>query len=258
MSQPSPNYPGAQQLCEAIINSGEFSLEDNFRDVFYDELNDEILFAIQYEFGNVQESQGFSAEFTSTVRQGRQDGLNIVNDNLIADFAEYGGNRTEESFITFPSISEITKFLPDGSDVSVFPPTYGQSPGNAGNDVIVLRYADVLLMHAEAILAGGGQTSSGSAIDSYMKVKVRAGFDPADDRPAALTKEALLAERRVELAFENQRFFDLLRFGVADAVLSAHAADNGYTDYNTRKLLLPIPAREINLSNGLLTQNPGY
>ena len=258
LSQASPNYAGAQQLCEDIINSGAFSLEDNFHDVFYDELNDEIIFAIQYEFGNVQESQGFSAEFTATVRQGRQDGLNIVNDNLVADFAKYGGNRTEVSYVTFPSWIEVTKYLPEGSDVSVFPPTYGQSPGNAGNDVIVLRYADVLLMHAEAILAGGEQTSDGSAIESYMKVRERAGFDPVDDRPSALTKEALLVERRVELAFENQRFFDLLRFGVADAVLSAHAADNGYTDYNTRKLLLPIPSREINLSGGLLTQNAGY
>ena len=258
LSQPSPNYAGAQQLCEAIINSGRFSLEENFHDVFYDELNDEILFAIQYEFGNVQESQGFSAEFTATARQGRQDGLNIVNDNLVADFIQYGGNRTEVSYITFPSWTEVTKFLPEGSDVSVFPPTYGQSPGNAGNDVIILRYADVLLMHAEAILAGGDQTSEGTAIESYMKVRERAGFDPVDDRPTALTKEALLVERRVELAFENQRFFDLLRFGVADAILSAHAVDNGYTDYNPRKLLLPIPSREINLSGGLLTQNPGY
>ncbi len=258
LSHPSPDYAAAQQLCEAIINSGEFGLEADFYDVFYNELNDEIIFAIQYEFGNVQESQGFSAEFTATIRQGRQDGLNIVNDNLVADFAQYGGNRTEVSYVTFPSFTEVTKFLPEGSDVSSFPPTYGQSPSYAGNDVIVLRYADVLLMHAEAIMAGGDQTSDGSAIESYMKVRERAGFDPAEDRPSALTKDALLAERRVELAFENQRFYDLLRFGVADAVLSAHAAENGYTDYDTRKLLLPIPSREINLSGGLLTQNPGY
>ncbi|NNF36451.1 MAG: RagB/SusD family nutrient uptake outer membrane protein [Saprospiraceae bacterium] len=258
LTQPSPDYPAAQQLCEAIINSGEFSLQDDFHDVFYDELNDEIIFAIQYEFGNVQESQGFSAEFTATIRQGRQDGLNIVNDNLVADFVQYGGNRTEVSYITYPSYTEVTKYLPEGSDLSSFPPTYGLSPGNAGNDVIVLRYADVLLMHAEAILAGGDQSSNGSAIESYMKVRERAGFDPVADRPSTLTKEALLVERRVELAFENKRFFDLLRFGVADAVLSAHATENGYTDYNARKLLLPIPAREINLSNGLLTQNPGY
>lgn len=182
----------------------------------------------------------------------------MVNDNLVADFIQYGGNRTEVSYVSFPSWTEVAKFLPEGTDISVFPPTYGQSPGNAGNDVIVLRYADVLLMHAEAILAGGEQTSDGSAIESYMKVRERAGFDPVDDRPNALTKEALLVERRVELAFENQRFYDLMRFGVADAVLSAHAAENGYTDYNARKLLLPIPAREINLSGGLLTQNPGY
>ncbi len=258
LTQATPNYAGAQALCEAIVNSGDFSLEGNFHDVFYSELNDEIIFAIQYDFTNTQDSQGYSAEFTATVRQGRQDGLNMVNDNLVADFLAYGGNRTEVSYVSFPSWNEIAKFLPEGADVSVFPPTYGSDPGNAGNDFIELRYADVLLMHAEAILAGGGQTSDSGAIGSYMAVRERAGFDPVADRPTALTKEALLVERRVELAFENERFFDLLRFGVADAVLSAHAADNGYTDYDARKLLLPIPSREINLSKGLLTQNAGY
>ena len=258
MTQSNPNYADAQQLCEAIINSGEFSLQDNFHDVFYNELNDEIIFAIQYEAGNSLESQSFSSEFTAFVRQGREDGHNIVNDNLIADFDALGGNRTEVSYILLGELHEVTKFLPEGSDVSVFPPTYGSSPRDAGNDAIILRYADVLLMHAEAILAGRPETSDGAAISSYMEVRTRAGFDPAADRPSILTKEALLAERRVELAFENQRFYDLLRFGVADAVLSAHATEMGYTSYDTRKLFLPIPAREINLSGGLLTQNPGY
>ena len=258
LSQDNPDYAGAQQMCEAIINSGEFSLQDNFDDVFYDELNDEIIFAIQYELGNTLESQSFSSEFTSTFRQGREDGLNMVNDNLKVDFELYGGNRTEVSYFTFSTRTEVTKFLPEGSDLSSTPPSYGPSPRDAGNDWIVLRYADVLLMHSEAILAGGEQTSDGSAINSYMQVRERAGFDPAADRPSALTKDALLAERRVELAFENHRFYDLLRFGVADAVLSAHAAEMGYSSYDARKLLLPIPAREINLSGGLLTQNPGY
>jgi len=67
----------------------------------------------------------------------------------------------------------------------------------------------------------------------------------------------LLDERRVELAFENQRWFDLIRFGVAESVLSAHATEMSYV-FDARKLLLPIPAREINISGGLLTQNPGY
>ncbi|MFK8005412.1 MAG: RagB/SusD family nutrient uptake outer membrane protein [Saprospiraceae bacterium] len=258
LTQPSPDYAAAQQLCEAIVNSGEFALEDNFNDVFYDELNDEILFAVQYELGNTLESQSFSSEFTATVRQGREDGHNMVNDNLIALFGSLGGNRTETSFWNTGTWTEVAKFLPEGSDITTTPPTYGSSPRDAGNDVIVLRYADVLLMHVESIIGSGISTTDGSAIDSYMAVRVRAGFDAVADRPTTLTKEALLNERRVELAFENQRFYDLLRFGVADPVLGAHAAEMGYSSYDIRQLLLPIPAREINLSDGLLTQNPGY
>ena len=262
LSQPAPNYAAAKQLCEDVTG---YMLQSNFSDVFYNELNDEIIFAIQYEAGNPLESQGFSAEFTSYSRQGRQDGLNIVNPNLVQDFIAAGGNRTAASYAAFgddaalpvPEDAEVIKFLPEGSDISdTNLPTYGGGPANSGNDWIILRYADVLLMHAEAILAGGENTNDASAIDSYMQVRVRAGFDPVADRPTVLSKDDLLLERRVELAFENHRFFDLLRFGVADAVLGAHANAKGYTSYNARRLLLPIPSREINLSDGLLTQNP--
>lgn len=251
-------YAAAEQLCMDIINSGMFTLQDSFTDVFYNELNSEIIFAIQYEQGNTQESQSFSSEFTSAFRQGREDGLNIVNDNLVDDFATYGGNRGTQSFVTFGTSNEVIKFLPEGSDISSTPPSYGANARDAGNDWIILRYADVLLMHAEAVMGGGLQTTDPMAINSYMAVRERAGFDPVADRPSVLTQEALLAERRVELAFENHRFYDLVRFGVADQVLGDHAIAMGYGSYNARKLLLPIPSREINLSDGLLTQNPGY
>ncbi|APY00963.1 RagB/SusD family nutrient uptake outer membrane protein [Lacinutrix venerupis] len=251
------NYVAAQQLCEEIIGTS-YSLESNFSDVFYSELNNELLFVIAYASGVPSESQSFSSEFTSgSRRQGREDGQNIVNANLIDDFMMYGGNRGAVSYVTFPDATEVAKFLPEGSDVTVNPPTYGTNPRDAGNDYIALRYADVLLMHAEAILAGAAETSNGPAIDSYMEVRVRAGFDPVADRPTVLTKEALLAERRVEFAFENQRWFDLIRFNVANSVLGAHATEMGYV-FTSRSLLLPIPSREINLSGGLLTQNPGY
>jgi len=264
LSQETPNYDDARQMCEEIVTSNEFSLLSDFSDVFYNELNDEIIFAIQYISGNPDESQGFSAEFTSYKRQGRQDGLNIVNPNLVQDFSTHGGNRADASFKAFgddadlpvPEDAEVIKFLPEGSDISdTNNPSYGGSPANAGNDWVVLRYADVLLMHAEAIMAGG-DTSSQAAIDSYMAVRSRAGFDPVSDRPSVLTQDDLLIERRVELAFENHRFFDLIRFGKAHDVLSTHATAKGYTSYNQRRLLLPIPEREINLSDGLLTQNP--
>jgi hypothetical protein len=263
LTKPTRNYAGAKQLCEDIMNSG-FSLESNFKNVFYNELNNEIIFAVQYLSGNPDESQGFSSEFTSYKRQGRQDGLNIVNPNLAEDFIAYGGNRTAVSYAAFgddadlpvPMDAEVIKFLPEGYDISdTNLPTYGGAPSLAGNDWIILRYSDVLLMHAEAIMAGG-DTSDANAIDSYMEVRVRAGFDAVSDRPSVLTKDALLLERRVELAFENHRFFDLLRLGVAHDVLGAHAAAMGYSSYNIRRLLLPIPSREINLSDGILTQNP--
>lgn len=258
LTRANRNYAGAVQLCEAIIGSDEFSLMEDFSDVFYSELNDEIMFAVEYLPVNALESQSFSSEFTSAVRQGRQDGLNILMPNLIAHFSAFGGDRTNISYVTIGTSNEVAKFLPAGTDLTATPPTYGDNARDAGNDWIVLRYADVLLMHVEAVMGESSTTSDGDAIDSFMEVKVRAGYDAVTDRPSAVSKDDLLAERRVELAFENQRFYDLVRFGVADAVLSAHASDNGFGAYNERKLLLPIPAREINLSDGLLTQNPGY
>lgn len=252
------DYATAAQLCQDIISSEEFALEGDFTDVFYNELNDEIIFAIQYQVANTLESQSFSSEFTSAVRQGREDGLNILNLNLITDFTAFGGNRSAKSYLTIGTSNEVAKFLPEGTDLSTSPPSYGMNARNAGNDWIILRYADVLLMLAEATIGTNISTSDAAAIDAYVAVRTRAGFDPVADRPATLTKAELLKERRVELAFENQRFYDLVRFGVADEVLSAHAAEMGYSAYDARKLLLPIPAREINLSNGQLVQNPGY
>ncbi|NER15830.1 RagB/SusD family nutrient uptake outer membrane protein [Spongiivirga citrea] len=257
MTQPNRNYGGARQLCEAIINSGDFELEANFSDVFYNELNNEIIFAIQYQAGNPLESQSFSSEFTSTFRQGREDGQNIVNQNLITDFQTAGGVRSALSFVTFGATSEVAKFLPEGSDITVVPPVYGDNARNAGNDYIAIRYADVLLMHAEATIGDGTSTTDPISLASFQQIRDRAFPMTAPNSVSSITKQELLLERRVELAFENQRWFDLLRFGVAESVLSDHADEMGYI-FSARALLLPIPAREINISDGRLTQNPGY
>jgi len=106
-------------------------------------------------------------------------------------------------------------------------------------------------------MAGGSSTSVPGALTSFQRVRDRAFPGTAPNLISSISKDELLLERRVELAFENQRWFDLLRFGVADDILTAHAAEMGYV-YSSRALLLPIPAREINISDGLLTQNPGY
>ncbi len=250
LSQPSPDYLAAQTLCETIIASQQFMLQDSFRDIFYNERNSELIWIVEYISGNALESQGFSAEFN--FETGRQDGLNVPEPDLLSAFDQNGGLRTMHTFGTGTNNrTENIKFLPDGFGID---DDYGPNSRSAGNDWIFIRYADVLLMHAEAILAGSQLTSSSNALESVNLVRARAGLDPLTE---SLSAEALLLERRVELAFENQRFFDLQRFGVINNTLQAYSDDAGYI-FNLNQLLLPIPAREINLSRGVMSQNPGY
>ncbi|MEO9474782.1 MAG: RagB/SusD family nutrient uptake outer membrane protein [Cyclobacteriaceae bacterium] len=259
LSQATPDYAAAEALCEDIIASSDYSLMDNYYDVFYSELNNEIIFAVQYIANDANESQGFSAEFTSFVRAGRDDGQNIVNENLYDDFVAFGGDRTAVSITDLDGNldvfeNEVTKYLPEGSNLTPGSIDYGVGR-NAGNDYIALRYADILLLHVEATMAGAPATVDPAAVASFQEVRNRAGLTTAVN---SVTKQELMTERRVELAFENQRYFDLKRFGELESVLSAHADEMGYVWNVNNARYLPIPQREINLSGGLLTQNLGY
>jgi hypothetical protein len=249
------NYTDAQLLCEDIIGSGNFELMEDFNDVFYSELNDEIIFAIEYVAAPSSDSQNFSAEWMNGV--GRSAGVNYVMDDAFAAFDAAGGNRTQYSYRTDPfqtTQTQVAKYFPNGDSGGDNGKTFTDDPTTAGNDWIILRYADVLLMHVEAIIGGGTETSNGAAIASFQKVRDRAGLTTPVTN---ITKDDLLLERRVELAFENHRLFDLIRFGKAESVLSALSNANGY-NYTSTDLLLPIPQNEINISQGLMKQNPGY
>ena len=248
------NYLEAQRLLEAVIDSGDYALESNFLDIFYDEANEETIFAIGFDDTIVGDSQGFSAEFLDAV--GRGTGSNYATAELIAAFEVFGGNRGQYTFREDPGnpgLYQTVKYLPI-IDENVGVTTAPANPRIAGNDWIVTRYADVLLLHVEAIMAGGQQTSAPAAITSFEAVRNRAGIT---DPVTTITKQMLMDERRVELAFENHRFVDLKRFGVAQEVLSAFSTENNF-DFQATDLLLPIPAAEISISQGLLSQNPGY
>lgn len=249
------DYGAAQSLLEEIINSEAFVLEPDFRDVFFKETgNTETIFTVGYLASDAFNSQDFSAEMLNSV--GRTSGQNYVTNNMIAVMNEFGGNRTQYSFRVDPAQitqTQVIKYLPTGDEDLGIPET-SPSPRLAGNDFIEMRYADVLLMHVEAILAGGESTTATNAITSFQLVRDRAGLT---DPVVEITKDDLLLERRVELAFENHRMNDLKRFGVAQEVLSAFSAEIGGA-FSGTDLLLPIPQFEINLSNGALAQNPGY
>ncbi|MCG2462405.1 RagB/SusD family nutrient uptake outer membrane protein [Flavobacteriaceae bacterium F89] len=249
------NYLPAQNLCEDIINTGSFGLMDNFNDVFYSELNKEIIFAIGYLASPSSDSEYFSAEWMNGV--GRSSGVNYVTSDAVGALDASGGDRTQYSYRIDPfqtSQNQVAKYFPNGDSGGADGKTFANDPTTAGNDWIVLRYADVLLMHVEAIMAGANETSNGAALTSFQKVRNRAGLTTP---VTSVTKDDLLLERRVELAFENHRLFDLIRFGKAESVLSAYSANNGY-GYTSSDLLLPIPQNEINISKGLMKQNPGY
>ncbi|OJJ16852.1 hypothetical protein BKI52_33675 [marine bacterium AO1-C] len=237
------DYAAAETILSSLVNNANYTLEENYNDVFYSEMNSEIIFAIPYLDDNTTESQDFSFEMTVG---GQASGLNFITDDFIAAVDVSDVERTMTLYDANVNRA-VGKFLTQSANVR-----------QCGNDWIVLRLADVLLMHSEAILAGGASTQSLQAIQSYNKVRVRAGMTPlAEDGSATLTKQMLLDERRVELAFENHRFYDLIRFGEAENVLGAFATTKGYS-FAPTDLLLPIPQREINVSGGALTQNPGY
>lgn len=133
------------------------------------------------------------------------------------------------------------------------------SRGSWWMNVRLLRYADVVLMYAEAQNELGQSAPALTALNS-VRARARRGAaagvlpDVTTTDQAAL-RDAIRHERRIELAMEHDRFFDLVRWGVAQEVM--HAA--GKTNFlNSRDVLLPIPQAQIDLSRGVLVQNPGY
>ncbi|HEY4061940.1 MAG TPA: RagB/SusD family nutrient uptake outer membrane protein [Puia sp.] len=126
--------------------------------------------------------------------------------------------------------------------------------GNRGlcqKNLHILRYAELLLIKAEATNELG---NSGDAITNLNLVRSRAHLGGTSASGQAGLRTAIWNERRVELAMEHDRFWDLVRQGRAAQVMSAA----GKSFAAGKNELLPIPSAEIAISGGALTQNPGY
>ncbi|NOS90732.1 MAG: RagB/SusD family nutrient uptake outer membrane protein [Cyclobacteriaceae bacterium] len=113
-------------------------------------------------------------------------------------------------------------------------------------NVRILRYAEVLLMNAEAAFHTGGDV-----LTNLNKIRQRAGLAPK----GSATLDDIWKERRLEFAMEHDRFWDLVRQGRVGQVLRA-AGKTNFVD--GKHELLPVPNSQILLSGGKLTQNPGY
>lgn len=225
------------------------------------EINDEVIFSIAYDLVSSDnyatsdsglddqvETDSESHSFAMTL-QGPSNGINIATFDLLEVMTpelqpvrfyvtlnplDYG------SYLSNPTVDVFNRKFPTDGEIG-------------DNDWIVLRYADVLLLYAEAILAGAESTTDTRAVDAFNQVRARAGLEEV----ANLTKQQLLDERQVEFVYENQRLYDLIRFGEADNVLTEFSNRNS-AFYTNEKKYLPFPQREIDNLPGFYRQNDGY
>ena len=159
----------------------------------------------------------------------------------------------------------VTKFLDDRID--------HMAGGTTSQNFIMMRYAEVLLNYAEAINeAENTALARERAVEQINRIRLRAGItNPlvASDYNQATLRERIRKERRVELSWEEHRFFDIRRWKIASEVMRRPATGIKIEDgkfvrftldnraYNERMDLLPIPLAEVN-NSPLIHQNPGY
>jgi hypothetical protein len=254
-----------------IIQSGEYALLDDFKDVFKvsNELtNPESIFELNYDGVQSVGSVMMLFSLPSGFPGGDAYGLMQVMPSLVAMYAP-GDERGNHGSIMIPPYTDamgrtttwsvpggaaFAKWLDETNEQNMTARAWERQP----NNWIVLRYADVLLMYAEAV-AEGGTPTAGSGLDALNEVRVRAGLPAL----GALTVDAVRDERRLEFLFEGQRWFDLQRWGILDAAILAKTTEmqtvvpGETTVHGVPSDLWPIPQGELDI-NPNLTQNPGW
>ncbi len=247
-----------------------YRLLDDYAEIFDPENkgNEELIFEAQFMQGA---TQGLESNFiyyfiphltNPSVLTGvsgpanTEGGYNVPTPDLIASYEE-GDLRLGASvgFFTGEGYEDhpyIKKYLHDHS-----------LPNNTDNNFPIYRYAEVLLMLAEA---KNEQGETGEALGYLNQVRDRADLEGLDNLSQDQIRDRILQERRVELAFENKRWLDLVRSGNAVEVMNAYGErikanpeDYYYPEgnepfpasYNVteNRLLFPIPARETELNS---------
>ena len=248
-----------QQVVDNANAVTGYSLTPNFQDIYKvsGENNQESIFEIQGMGGTGKPGiQQYSQVQGARGAGGWGWGFNTPSQTLVNAYNAEGDTKRRDATIIFRGST-----LYDGRVVptTVENPYYNYkaySSNFTGSDdsdtnIRYLRYAEVLLMKAEA-LNELGQTAS--AIPLLNQVRTRAGLANTTASSQADVRTAVWKERRLELAFEHDRWFDLIRTGQAQAAM---AADGKTFKVGTNELF-PIPQSFVQLSGGLTTQNPNY
>lgn len=206
--------------------------------------NNEIIFAVH--FNKEIEGEGHSYWYNLT---NASDDTNQTS-SLLNTFPT---GDARKDLITYVQVEKNVRLMNKFYDTKS--PTFK----TVGNDQILLRYADVLLMYAEALNEIQYDASEGSLALKYLNaVRQRAGISnlTAKQLPTQEKfRKGILVERQREFPYEGQRWFDLVRMGFAKSVM----AENG-VEIKDYQLLFPIPQQEIEKvgDKSILWQNPGY
>ncbi|WP_395625787.1 RagB/SusD family nutrient uptake outer membrane protein [Daejeonella sp.] len=219
-----------------IISTYGYVLTPNYANIWglSNKNNAESIFEVQFKGGGTNTGNSFTNEFSALLIQTTGGYKNRPTPEMQAAY-EAGDKRFAVSMNPLNGPLNAGRFILKYGTTSSFP------INEADYNFIVLRYADVLLMLAEAL----GETTESYAL--INQVRTRAGLADISSATSGTFAEKLLKERRVELAFENHRWPDLLRFGKAKEIMALQG--------KTARLLFLIPQRELDI-NSTYTQNP--
>jgi len=228
------NFSSAEPHLAAVVNGSAaagISLQENYADIFGvdNDLNSEIIFATQVS-SSISDEYGFS-EFWSWYGGLDTKSLTPLDSDLIAAFDASPGDLRRDVNIDTEKMAS---------------PKYPQT-GGPDHDWIELRLGDIILLYAETLNENG---NTSAALTELNKIRTRAGLDDSNATTQEEVRQAIYDERRLELAFEGQRWFDLVRTGTVDAEMGQSINSNYY--------LFPIPISEVLASFGVITQNAGY
>ena len=262
-------YAEAETILAEIINSGRYSLLENtpgslnidgYKNVFspVNHNSKEGIFEIQFLKGGYGEGSNYANNFapensgTNVVAVGGTGGNNIPEMDIYNAYEEGDLRRDFSMSLGYYDNRKNNEWVESRYVCKFMDVPYQNN--DASNNYPVIRYADVILMYAEA-LNQNGKTAEAC---KYLKLTRRRGFgyqttetSPVDLQTTDKAQFALMVEqeRRVELAFENHRWFDLIRTGRAVEVMRS----KGFS-LNETNLICPIPQKQIDV-NPKLTQN---
>ena len=265
------NYNEVVRLCQEITSMG-YQLASDYADNFDPAKQNgvESIFEVQYygktnyDFWSNENQSSWISTFQGPRNSGMAAGCYGWNQPTAEFVSQYeaGDLRKDKTIFyagcpTFDGMTYNSTWSTTGYNVRKFLLTKAQSPNyNTSNqNWVVTRYADVLLMEAEALNELGRTTEAETPL---YQVRKRAGLTSRaqiEGLTQAQMREKIIHERRIELAFEGHRWFDMVRYPDNYALNFLHSI--GKTNATTKHLLFPIPTQEIE-ANELLIQNPGY